>query len=90
MLHDPHAYQDAGTYPFLFSQGAQHAKGPWEDIDEVVAELYALAAAIYNRLPVPPILQVRVQPYIDTFRAQQNQQRDDGAQEHEEQRSQLK
>jgi hypothetical protein len=35
-------------------------------------------------------LQVRVQPYIDTFRAQQNQQRDDGAQEHEEQRSQLK
>jgi hypothetical protein len=29
VLHDPHAYQDAGTYPFLFSQGAQQAKGPW-------------------------------------------------------------
>ena len=42
-----------------------------ESIEQVVASLYALAAALDNNLAVPPALLVSVQPYIDAFRATQ-------------------
>ncbi len=47
-----------------------------EHVDEVVAILYALAAAADNKLPVPPVLALRVKPYVDAFLAQVRQSDD--------------
>jgi hypothetical protein len=44
-----------------------------EEVEEAVAALHALAAAIDHRLPVPPALQVRVQPYVNAYRAERRQ-----------------
>lgn len=61
-----------------------------EEVEATVAVLYALAVASENRLPVPITLQVRVEPFINMFRIQREQQaaeRDD-AQGEQEQRAQ--
>ena len=44
-----------------------------EQVDEAVAILYALAAAVDNRLPVPDVLAARVQPYVEIFLARKRQ-----------------
>ena len=60
--------------PSLEGRAAQQGFGVLrEEVEEAVAALYALAAAIDNRLPVPLPLQVRLQPYIDAFRAERKQ-----------------
>jgi hypothetical protein len=50
-----------------------------EDIARVTAQLYALAAALDNRLPVPPIVLISVQPYIEAYLASRpaNQDQED-------------
>jgi hypothetical protein len=43
------------------------------DTEEAVAALHTLAAALDNELPVPPTLVGLVQPYIDAYRAAEEQ-----------------
>lgn len=42
-----------------------------QQADEVVAILHALAAAADNRLPVPSVLKLRVEPYVQAFRTRE-------------------
>jgi len=44
-----------------------------KDAEEAVAALYALAAAVDNELPVGPALLTSVQPFIDAYRAAEEQ-----------------